>query len=297
VLKEEELQTYRKVGKLTSEVREKARSKVKPGVTLLSVAEYVEDLIREKGAQPAFPCNVSPNQIAAHYSPPANDETQIKEGDLVKIDIGAHLDGYIADTATTVATGENVEMVETIERVLEEAIKVVKPGIGVEEIGEIVEETAKASGFKPVQNLTGHSLARWTLHAGLSIPNVKEEPGNKIKAGDVLALEPFITDGAGVVEDQPQTYIFRYLGDRPVRMRMARKLLLDVKRLYGNLPFAERWLAKRVSKIRLELSLRDLISSGALHPYYILKEREDGKVAQAEHTVIVTEDGCEVTTR
>ncbi len=297
MLKEEELQIYRKVGKLASEVREKARSKVKPGVTLLSIAEYVEDLIRERGAQPAFPCNISLNQIAAHYSPPANDETQIKEGDLVKIDIGAHIDGYIADTATTVTTGESTEMIETIEHVLEEAIKTVRPGIGVEEIGGVIEETAKASGFKPIQNLTGHSLARWTLHAGISIPNVREEPGEKIKTGDVLALEPFITDGAGVVEDQPQAYIFRYLGDRPVRTRMARKLLLDIRRLYGSLPFAERWLAKRISKIRLELSLRDLISSGAIHPYHVLKERENGKVAQAEHTVIVTEDGCEVTTR
>lgn len=297
MLREEEIQTYRKVGKLVSEIRERARSKVKPGVTLLSIAEYVEDLIRDMGAKPAFPCNVSLNQIAAHYTPPASDETRIEEGDLVKIDIGAQIDGYIADTATTVATGKNIEMVETIEHILEEAIKVVRPGIGVGEIGEVVEKTARASGFKPIQNLTGHSLARWALHAGISIPNIKEEPGEKIKAGDVLALEPFITDGAGVVEDQPQAYIFSCLGDRPVRTRMARKLLMDIRRLYGTLPFAERWLAKRVSRIRLELSLRDLISSGAIHPYHVLKERENGKVAQAEHTVIVTEDGCEVTTR
>jgi len=270
---------------------------IKPGETLVAIAEAVEGLINQKGAKPAFPCNVSVNQIAAHYSPPANDDSRVGEDDLVKVDIGAHLEGYIADTAFTVATGAKVEMVQAVERVLEEAIKAVKPGIDVGEIGRAIEETAKAAGFKPIRNLTGHSLTRWDLHAGLTIPNVREETGQVLKVGDVVALEPFITDGAGFVEDQPQVYIFRYLFDRPVRMRMTRELLRDVKRAYGNLPFAERWLAKRMSKLRLELTLRELVGVGALHPYHVLKERGDGLVAQAEHTVIVTEQGCEVITR
>jgi methionyl aminopeptidase len=221
----------------------------------------------------------------------------VKEGDLVKVDIGAHLDGYIADTAFTVDLGERAGLVQTIERALEGAIKVVKPGIDIGEIGKVVEETATAAGYKPIRNLTGHGLARWTLHAGLTVPNVKEDTGQKLKVGDVVALEPFITDGAGFVEDQPQVYIFRYLRDRPVRMRMARKLLYDIKRAYRTLPFAERWLAKEMSKVRLELTMRELIGSGAVHPYHVLKERGGGVVAQAEHTVIVAEDGCEVITR
>jgi methionyl aminopeptidase len=297
MLTEEELQAYRRAGKLVAEVREEIRPMVKPGETLLAIAEAVEGLIAQKGAKPAFPCNVSVNQIAAHYSPPANDSTRIGEDDVVKVDIGAHLDGYIADTAFTVATGAKVEMVQAVERALEEAIKAVKPGIDVGEVGRAIEETARAAGFKPIRNLTGHSLARWDLHAGLTIPNVKEETGQVLRVGDVVALEPFITDGAGFVEDQPQVYIFRYLFDRPVRMRMTRELLRDVKRSYGNLPFAERWLAKRMSKLRLELTLRELVGVGALHPYHVLKERGDGLVAQAEHTVIVTEQGCEVITR
>jgi methionyl aminopeptidase len=297
MLTEEELQAYRRAGKLVAEVREEIRPMVKPGETLLAIAEAVEGLIAQKGAKPAFPCNVSVNQIAAHYSPPANDSTRIGEDDVVKVDIGAHLDGYIADTAFTVAPGAKVEMVQAVERALEEAIKAVKPGIDVGEVGRAIEETARATGFKPIRNLTGHSLARWDLHAGLTIPNVKEETGQVLRVGDVVALEPFITDGAGFVEDQPQVYIFRYLFDRPVRMRMTRELLRDVKRSYGNLPFAERWLAKRMSKLRLELTLRELVGVGALHPYHVLKERGDGLVAQAEHTVIVTEQGCEVITR
>jgi methionyl aminopeptidase len=304
MLSDEELQTYRNVGKIVAEVREHVRSMVKPGVALLNIAEAVEEMIKQKGAKPAFPCNVSLNQVAAHYSPPADDDSQVKEGDLVKIDIGAHIDGYIADTAVTIAIGAKVEMVQAVERALEEGIKAVKPGIDVGEIGKAIEDSAKALGFKPIQNLTGHSLSKWDLHAGITIPNVepKDEKGQKLETeklnvGDVIALEPFLTDGAGFVEDAPQAYIFRYLRDRPVRMRMTRELLNTINRSYSSLPFAERWLAKQMSKLRLELTLRELVGVGALHPYHILKERGDGFVAQAEHTVIVTESGCEVTTR
>lgn len=297
MLTEEELEKYRNAGKLLAEVREQVRPLVKPGALLLELAETAEDLIGQKGAKPAFPCNISVNEVAAHYSPPATDDTAIKEGDMVKVDIGAHLDGYIADTAFTVATGEKAEMVQVVEQALEAAIGVIKPGIDVGEIGRVVEETATAAGLKPIRNLTGHSLAQWDLHAGFTVPNVKEETGQKLSVGDVVALEPFVTDGAGYVEDQKKTYIFRYLRDMPTRLRMSRELLRNIKRDYNGLPFAERWLAKRMSKLRLELTLRELSGIGALWPYQVLAERANGKVAQAEHTVIVTEQGCEVTTR
>lgn len=297
MLSDEELQAYRRAGKLLAEVREQVRPMVKPGVRLLDIAEAAEELIRQKGAKPAFPCNVSVNEVAAHYSPPADDDTVIGEGDMVKVDIGAHLDGYIADTAFTVATGEGGEMVQVVERALEAAIGAIKPGIDVGEIGRAVEEVATAAGLKPIRNLTGHSLARWELHAGITIPNVRERTGVQLGVGDVLALEPFVTDGAGFVEDQKKVYIFRHLRDAPTRLRMSRELLRDIKRDYGGLPFAERWLAKRMSRLRLELTLRELTGVGALWPYYVLAERAKGKVAQAEHTVIVTEQGCEVTTK
>ncbi|TET00887.1 MAG: type II methionyl aminopeptidase, partial [Hadesarchaea archaeon] len=170
MLTEEELEAYRKAGKLVAEVREQARPLVKPDVTLLEIAEAVEELITQKGAKPAFPCNVSVNEIAAHYSPPADDDTTIKEGDMVKVDVGVHVDGYIGDTAFTIATGEKQELVQTVERALEAEIAAIKPGIDVGELGRIVEETATAAGFKPIHNLTGHSLARWNLHAGLTVP-------------------------------------------------------------------------------------------------------------------------------
>jgi methionyl aminopeptidase len=297
MLTDQELESYRKAGKTLAEVREEIRPLVKVGASILELAEKAEELVRQKGAKPAFPCNICINEVAAHYSPVAGDVIVIKEGDMVKVDIGAHVDGYIADTAFTVVTGTGVEMVGAAEKALEAAIAVVKPGVDVGEIGRVVEETITAAGFKPIRNLTGHSLARWDLHAGITVPNVKEKTGATLNTGDVLAIEPFATDGAGYVEDQKKVYIFRHLQDAPTRLRMSRELLRDIKRDYNELPFAERWLAKKMSKLRLELTLRELTGVGALWPYYVLAERGKGKVAQAEHTVIVTEQGCEVTTR
>lgn len=325
-LSEDEIQTYREVGELASEIRERAREMVEPGEKLLTIAEEVEKLIKEGGAEPAFPCNLSVNEKAAHYSPPAGDETEIEEGDLVKIDIGAHIDGYIADTATTVyASGEEAEeesestaqggrgakseekeeqtvskeeeMVEAIDEVLEEAIAEVEPGANVGEIGAVIEGTADQHGYKPISNLTGHTLRRWSLHGGVSIPNVEKDVDEVLEEGDVVALEPFITDGAGEVEDMPEVYIFRYLSGESVSGRMAKQTLRKIKSNYGELPFAERWLTRDLSRIRLQMTLRELLASEALHPYYVLKESEDGLIAQAEHTMIVTEDGCEVITR
>lgn len=297
-LTEEQLGIYRKVGELTSEIRGEAKKMVEEGQKLLDVAEGVEEMIGERGAKPAFPCNISLNEKAAHYSPPADDETEIEEGDLVKIDIGTHIDGYIADTAVTVCPREEKnEMIQAVNLVLEKAINMVGPGVDVGEIGAVIEETAEQQGYTPISNLTGHNLERWSLHGGTSIPNVEKDTGEELEEGDVIALEPFITDGEGEVEDMPEVYIFRYLGNRGVSGRMALQTLRKIKTNYGNLPFAERWLTRDLSRIRLKMTLRELLASESLHPYYVLKEIDDGQVAQAEHTMIVTEEGCEVTTR
>jgi methionyl aminopeptidase len=140
-------------------------------------------------------------------------------------------------------------------------------------------------------------LGRGELHGGLWIPNVGGETGQRIEVGQALAIEPFVTDGAGFVEDdERRAYIYSFLREAPVRTRMAREIMREIKERYPSLPFAIRWLAKGMSRLRLELTLRELRMAGAIRPYYVLVERAGGRVAQAEHTVIVTDNGCEVTT-
>ncbi|MBC8520932.1 MAG: type II methionyl aminopeptidase [Methanomicrobia archaeon] len=285
------LDKYRSAGRILSEIREGAMELVKEGGSLLAVAEFVENGIREKGGEPAFPCNIARNEEAAHATPSIDDKA-VFGTDLVKIDIGVHIDGYIGDSAVTVdLSGSNEGLVRASEAALNEAIKIIRDGISTVEIGEVIENVIREQGYKPVVNLSGHGLVRYNSHAPPTIPNVKYEHGVILKENEVVAIEPFATDGAGKVVESGNAEIYSLIKAKPVRLIEAKKLLEELKK-YQGLPFARRWLPRE----RLDLALRTLKNTGALREYPVLREEEKGLVSQAEHTVIVKKDGCEVTT-
>jgi methionyl aminopeptidase len=289
------LDKYRGAGRILAEVREEAIERIKEGVSLLGVAEFVENSIREKGGEPAFPCNISRNEEAAHATPSIDDKAVFGK-DIVKLDIGTHIDGYIGDSAVTVdLSGNNEGLVKASEAALNEAIKIIREGVSTVEIGEVIEKTIREQGYKPVVNLTGHGLMRYNSHAPPTIPNVKYEHGVILRENDVVAIEPFATDaqGAGKVVESGNTEIYSLIKAKPVRLREAKKLLEEIKN-YQGLPFAKRWLPRE----RLDLALRTLENTkGVLRDYPVLREEEKGLISQAEHTIIVKEDGCEVTTK
>ena len=287
------LKKYRLAGKILAEVLEEAVERVKVGVPLLDVASFVENKTREKGAEPAFPCNISVNEEASHATPSADDTTAFKDGDIVKLDIGVHIDGYIADAAITVdlsSDGRHEALVRAAEDALNAAIAVVKAGVRTTEISEVIERTIRERGFKPIVNLTGHGLARFNPHAPPSIPNVKQRSGEILRAGDVIAIEPFATDGAGKVVEGSRTEIYKLVRLKPVRLPAARRLLAEIIKFRG-LPFAKRWLAHPS-----EIALRTLEREGILRAFPVLREESHGLVSQAEHTLLVKNDGCEVLT-
>ncbi|NOZ59963.1 MAG: type II methionyl aminopeptidase [Euryarchaeota archaeon] len=296
-MEEDAREKYIQAGKIAAQVMERGLREVRAGKRLLELAEFVESEIERLGGKPAFPVNISVNHIAAHYSPTAWDETRFEENDLVKLDIGVHVDGYIADIARSIVVGgEKNELILASEEALQRAIEIIRPGVRTSEIGAAVEETIRRHGFKPVENLTGHRLGRYSLHGGMTVPNVRTRHGDVLREGDVVAIEPFATTGAGRVVDEKEAIIFRYLRDRPLRMRESRAILAYVKKNFGGLPFAERWVAHLAPRHRLQLALRELAYSGAIYAYRILREKKRAPVAQAEHTVMVTSDGCVVTT-
>ncbi|MEN6329860.1 MAG: type II methionyl aminopeptidase [Methanobacteriaceae archaeon] len=304
------IENYIKAGKIVKNVRELVLKEIHEGMKVLDLVNLTESEIIKRGALPAFPCNISINEVTAHYTSPPEDDTLIKGGDLVKIDLGAHIDGFIADSAVSVSVDgddsiENMapytpqiqeEMIETAKEALDAAISTIKPGVEVGKIGEEVEKTIHARGLKPVSNLTGHSMEQWILHSGLSIPNVKENNSHKLEEGNILAIEPFVTDGVGLVDDMKDAFIFRFLRDRPVRMIQARKMLERIKIEYKILPFAQRWMKDQEQANKTSIALRQLISSRAVYPYHVLREKSGARVAQAEHTVMVESEGCLIIT-
>jgi len=286
------LEKYRKAGSILNSVIQDAKRKVDADVPLIEVAEFVEGSIRSRGAQPAFPCNLSLNRMAAHFTPGPKDQSTFGES-MVKLDIGVHVDGYIADAAVTVDLSGHPELVEASKAALDAAIELVSPGVNTAQLGVAIENAIAGYGFKPVANLTGHGLQRFSAHDEPIIPNKAIDQGMPLKEGDVIAIEPFATDGSGRISESSIVEIFGFSGRRPVRSPQAREVLREIMEQYNTLPFARRWL----TGVRIDYSLAQLLRSGIIHSYPVLWEVEGASVSQAEHTVIVLSEGCEVTTR
>ncbi|NJE09927.1 type II methionyl aminopeptidase [Thermococcus sp. MAR1] len=287
-----------KAGEIARQVKKEVVDMIKPGAKLYDIAEFVEKRIVELGGKPAFPCNLSINEIAAHYTPYKGDDSVLKEGDYLKLDLGVHVDGYIADTAVTFRVGmEEDDLMAASKEALENAISVIRAGVKISEIGKAIEETIRGYGFNPIVNLSGHKIERYKLHSGISIPNIyRPNDSYVLKEGDVIAIEPFATTGAGQVIEVPPALIFMHIRDRPVRMAQARRLLMHIKREYNGLPFAYRWLQGFMPEGQLKLALAQLDRAGAIYSYQILREVRGGLVSQFEHTVIVEKDGAYITT-
>lgn len=291
------LEKYRQAGTIAHEVREFGMKLIAEDVPMLEVVNKIEDQIVKRGARVAFPVNIAIDDVAAHFTP-RHDDTRLtfQRGNVVKLDVGVHIDGYIADTAVTVevSTRNWQDLIEASENALQVAIDMIKPGIDLGFVGEAVEQTISRYGFKPISNLTGHSLEQFKLHGGVSIPNVKEHTGEKVKLGQVLAIEPFATDGAGTVKGYKVSNIYRFVKERPIADNNAKLLLEKIMKYRKTLPFSERWCTRYIPNPNK--ALYKLIQARVISMYPILKDRNGGMVSQAEHSVIVTKDGCEVFT-
>lgn len=291
---------YKLAGKIAAEVRDYGVDLINPGASYLEVANNIESKILEKGADLAFPVNISVDEIAAHYSPKNNDTLVFKQGDVVKLDIGAHIDGYIADTAITVEVKTNNyrDMIKASSEALNSAIDSIKAGINLVEIGRVVEKTIKSHGYKPVDNLTGHSMKRYIIHAGMSVPNVPDMTHSaKPENGDVFAIEPFATNGAGHVNSGVGSNIYRCkdsFNPRLIRNKRINVVFNQMRSKFKTLPFAQRWFEKLFSNSNI--TLRKLAFLGLIKQYPQLIDAKKGIVTQREHTVILNDDGCEVIT-
>jgi methionyl aminopeptidase len=290
---------FRLSGRILRETREEIKTFVHEGMPIIEICEKAESLIRKKGAKPAFPCNVSINEIAAHYTSPPDDRSRIPEKSVVKVDIGAHVDGYVTDTAVTICFNPEYEgLVDAAERALEAAIKIIQPGMATGRLGATIENTIKTRGFKPISNLCGHQIGRYIIHTGTSIPNVPQLSFSKFKPGGIYAIEPFVTtaNATGRVENGDEATIFRFIKSRSLASPHAKKLLTHIENNFRTLPFAERWLQGVVLQENYREAFQELLKSKALMEYPVFVEASRQTVAQAEHTVLIVKDGRTVLT-
>lgn len=277
-----------KAGEIARKARDYAKEISKENVKYLELAEKIENKIIELGGKPAFPVDVSVDGIAAHDTPLFNDERVLKKGDLAKIDLGVHIDGYIADTAVTVEVNsdKNKKLIEAAEKALKEAVKIAIPGTKLFEIGQVIQDEISNFGFISIKNLSGHGLGQYIVHTSPTIPNYNNNDQTKLKEDMVIAIEPFATIGQGMVVEGKMSSIYSLMRVKNTRNFEARKVVKFIEDNYRTLPFAERWLVKQFG-VKAQILLKLLENEKIIEQYTVLPEKSKSLVSQAEHTILV----------
>ncbi|NMJ67626.1 MAG: type II methionyl aminopeptidase [Marine Group I thaumarchaeote] len=294
-----QIEDYVKAGKIAGEVRENVRQKDWIGSTLAEICDYVESEIIKRGAKCAFPVNTSLNEVAAHYTAEPNDPKTVSDSDLVKIDLGAQINGYIADTAVTVNYDPQYDsLVQAAENALQAAMSMIKVGVKSKDVGRKIQNTIMDMGLKPIANLSGHSLDQYTIHAGKTVPNMWTIGSFSFSENEAFACEPFVTtkNALGFVRNGKIKNIFALASRKMTKDDEADKLLEYIWNNFNMLPFALRWIVKEWEEKEARRLLDFLIKKKVVKAYAILVEANGKTVAQAEHTFIPTQTGVTVTT-
>ncbi len=292
-------QNFVKAGEITREVRKAVESRNWQGKTYLEICNFVENSIREKGGAPAFPCNVCSGYTAAHYTAEIGDTKTVEDRTILKVDIGAQVEGYPADTSVTLCYDEELlDLVEATKSALSEALKVVKTGSRTSDVGRVVQSYAARRGYVPISNLSGHSLDQFIVHSGTSVPNVWSPSITSFRGDRVYAIEPFFTtrDGSGVVVEGRNANIFSIITRKKLSDHKLNALLDLIWSRCKTLPFAARWFSDAFSKSELDSSLKQLQKMKLIRSYPELLEAKQRPVAQAEHTIATTQSGVSILT-
>ena len=286
-------------GQVAKEILQALKEMVKPGIKVLDLCLAADKMIKEKGLKPSFPLNVSINHVAAHYTSPPDDQLVIQKGDVVKLDLGTHVDGFIADTALTVDLGKNPDLVKASIEATEAATDLIRPGTNTRDLGAIIEDIITGYDLRPIVNLSGHLVERYVVHGHKTVPLTGKKGGDIVEEGDIFAIETFASTGSGEIRADPtRINIFR-ASSFPVKIRStaARKVYKVAAEEFSGLPFAERWLYDHLSKREILLGMRELRRVEGIIGYNVLVETDkEALVSQHEHTMIITSDGAKVTT-
>ena len=286
ILSQEKINDWIMAGKIASKAVSYSKQIIKKGESFYDIAEKIESKIRELNASLGFPVNLSTDEFAAHMTPKINDGL-VFNNQVVKVDIGTCYNGAIGDTAYTIdLSGKYKDLVNASKQALNNAIKILRPGITLGELGKTIQETIESYGYRPIRNLSGHGLGLYSVHEWPQIPNYNTNDKTELKENQIIAIEPFATTGTGMIKEHGNAEIFSQLSAKPVRSRIAREVFNEIKK-YKNLPFARRHLTKKFSLLKLNLGIRELLHNNNLTEYPPLMEINKGIVSQHEHSFIV----------
>jgi len=285
----QDLDKWRKAGRIAAEALEYGKGLIRDGANIREVCDRIDAKVVALGAKPAWPTQVGLDHVAAHFTPDPGDDA-VFAGNVVCLDVGAHVDGCIGDNALTVdLSGQHADLLRASREALDNAIRLVRPGVAVGEIGRAIQETIESHGLQTVRNLSGHGISRWVIHDEPSVPNYANKDATTLVEGEVIAIEPFVSDGRGAIHEAGRGNLFAVAADRPLRTPQARQILAFIQKEYGPLPFTTRWLTPRFGAGRTRLALAEMSRAGILQSHPPLAEPPGHHVAVFERTMRVGE--------
>jgi len=290
-MKEQYKKDFIRAGAIAREVRAYGKSLILPGASYNAVIAQILAKIKDLGAIPAFPPQMALDDVAAHFLPHPGTDIQFSK-QVVKLDVGICYNGAIGDCAVTIdLSGKYQHLIHAAELALLNAEKILKVGLPIREIGKVIESTMHTLGLKPVKNLCGHGLGRYIIHTSPSIPNCDDKSNGILKAGMTFAIEPFATDGKGLIYESGHPTLFSFVKNGSVQSEGAKKLLKKISSFQG-LPFSfHEILSEEIPLMQAKLALNELMALGIIIGYPPLVEEGHGMIAQAENSVLIDERG------
>jgi methionyl aminopeptidase len=247
------------------QVRAYAQSLCKPGIKLADLCTQLEnknrELVQEAGLERGigFPTGCSLNHVAAHYTPNPGDDTVLQYDDVMKLDFGVQIEGRIIDSAWTVSFNPRYDpLLEAVREATDAGIRTSGIGVRLCDVGEAIQEVMESYEVeldgttypvRAIRNLNGHSIGPYQIHAGKSVPIVKNgcEESLIMEEGEIYAIETFGSTGRGhVVEDMECSHYMKVFDGShvPLRMQSSKRLLAHINKTFGTLAFCRRWLER-----------------------------------------------------
>ncbi|KAF8527373.1 methionine aminopeptidase 2-like protein [Hysterangium stoloniferum] len=297
-------------------VRKHARKWIKPGMSMTSIAETIEDgtraLVEENGLESGigFPTGLSLNNCAAHYSPNAGDTNVLSKSDVLKVDFGVHVNGRILDSAFTLTWEPTYDkLLEAVKAATDAGIRASGIDVRLGDVGGAIQEVmesyeveinGKLIPVKTIENLSGHSIGPYQIHAGKSVLLVKNRDQTKMEEGEYYAIETFGSTGRGrVIEEGDCSHyakIFDAPSNPPLKLTTAKSLFKTINKNFGTLPFCRRYL-DRIGETKYLFALNHLVSTGVVQDYPPLVDIFGSMTAQFEHTILLRPTVKEVVSR
>jgi len=313
LLTSEVMNKYTTAATIANNALAKVVSELKAGATLFSLCETGDKFINEEVKKVlkshkidrgvAFPTCISRNNVVGHFSAEAEDKDVLENEDLVKIDLGVHLDGYIATAAHThivgqtgqATSGKKADVICAAHVAGEAVLRALKPGATNKDITAIIKQVADVYKVNPVEGVLSHKMSRFIIDGQKIIMNKttadQQTEEYEIEEHDVFGIDIVMSTGDGKPKEKDRkATIYKRVVDQSymLKMQASRKVYTEINKKFPALPFSIRFMEEK----HVRFGLSELEKHGLINAFPVLYEKNGEFVAQFKYTALIGNRGA-----